>query len=111
MVPREGLRENELIFNGPKKLWDEVQFNQLPPRTNQSLYFLKNKFSWSFYPDVDVMLFDPHSPISGSIGWEARSSYRLRNSTTINSSIKQPIFTALDDIKRGPKTGLPNAFR
>ena len=108
VVPREVLRENELIFNGPEKLWYEVQFNQSPPRVNQSLYFLKNKFSWSFYPDVDVMLFDPHTPISGSIGWEARSSYRLRNSTTINSSIKQPIFTALDDIKRGPKSGLPN---
>lgn len=108
VVPREDLRDNELIFNGPEKLWDKVQFNPSPPRVNQSLYFLKNKFSWSFYPDVDVMLFDPHSPISGSIGWEARSSYRLRNSTTINSSIKQPIFTALDDIKRGPKPGLPN---
>ena len=27
---------------------------------------------------------------------------------TINSSIKQPIITGLDNIKRGPKEGLPN---
>ena len=54
------------------------------------------------------MLFDPHFPVNGSIGWEAKLSYRLRESTTINSSIKQPILTGLNGIKRGPKEGLPN---
>ena len=28
-----------------------------------------NPLNWSFYPDIDVMLFDPHSPINGSLGW------------------------------------------
>ena len=61
-----------------------------------------------FLSDIDLVLFDPHSPINGSIGWEAKLNYRLKNSITINGSIKQPILTALDDIKRGPKKGMSN---
>ena len=68
----------------------------------------KNPINWSLYPDIDIMLFDPHFPINGSIGWEAKLSYRLRNSTTINSSIKHPIFSGLVEIKKGPKPGMPN---
>ena len=34
--------------------------------------------TWSFYPDIDVMLFDPHSPINGSLGWVTNLSYNLR---------------------------------
>ena len=61
-----------------------------------------------FFSRRRLTAFDPHFPINGSLGWEAALSYRIRNSTTINTSIKQPILTALDDIKRGPKSGLPN---
>ena len=71
-------------------------------------YLSDNPLNWSFYPDIDVMLFDPHSPINGSIGWVTNLSYRLKNSLIINGSFKQPILTALNDIKRGPKPGLPN---
>ena len=35
-------------------------------------------------------------------------SYRLKNAPIINGSFKQPILTALNDIKKRSKTGLPN---
>lgn len=105
---RDRLREYELVFDGPKKLWKEIKIDNTFKGIEASLNLSKSRTTWSFYPDIDIMLFDPHSPINGSIGWEARLGYRLNNSTTINTSIKQPILTALDDIKRGPKSGLPN---
>lgn len=108
IIEREALRDNELTFDGPERLWGTVKVNNSGANINHSLHLSKNNLLWSFYPDVELMLFDPHSPINGSIGWNARLNYRLRNSTIISSSIKQPILTALDDIKRGPKTGLPN---
>ena len=108
IVERESLREFELMFDGPSKLWNKVQIENSSAGINSSLTFSDNPLTWSFYPDVDIMLFDPHSPINGSLGWEAKLAYRIRTSTTVNSSVKQPILTALDDIKRGPKSGLPN---
>ena len=108
IVERERLREFELMFDGPAKLWQYVEIENSSSGINPSLSLSNNPITWSFYPDVDIMLFDPHSPINGSLGWEATLAYKLNNSTTINSSIKQPILTALNDIKRGPKSGLPN---
>ena len=108
IVERERLREFELMFDGPAKLWQYVEIENSSSGINPFLSLSNNPIAWSFYPDVDIMLFDPHSPINGSLGWEATLAYRLNNSTTINSSIKQPILTALNDIKRGPKSGLPN---
>ena len=107
-VERKELRKFELMFDGPARLWKDVKIENSSAGINSSLTLSDNPTTWSFYPDVELMLFDPHFPINGSIGWEATLSYRLNNSTTINSSVKQPILTALNDIKRGPKSGLPN---
>ena len=107
-VERESLREFELMFDGPNQLWKNVQVTNSSAGIDPSLTLSNSPITWTFYPDVDIMLFDPHSPINGSLGWEAKLAYRLRNSITLNSSIKQPIITALNDIKRGPKPGLPN---
>ncbi len=106
-VERDSLRNFELIFDGPKNLWDTVQINNSSAGINSSLTLSNSPITWSFYPDVHLMLFDPHSPINGSLGWEAKLAYRIRNSTTINSSVKQPIISGLKDIKRGSKSGLP----
>ncbi len=108
IVERESLREFELVFDGPDKLWRNVKIVNSSAGTNSSFTLSKNRASWSIYPDVDLMLFDPHSPINGSLGWEATLAYKINNSTTINSSVKQAILTGLNDIKRNPKSGLPN---
>ncbi len=107
-VERESLRKFELMFDGPSNLWKNVKIENSPGAINQSLSLSEGPLTWSIYPDVDLALFDPDFPINGSIGWEAKLAYRIRNSTTVNSSVKQPILTALNDIKRGPKPGLPN---
>ena len=107
-VERESFRKFELMFDGPSNLWKNVRIENSMEAINQSLTLSKSPATWSLYPDVDIMLFDPDFPINGSIGWEANLAYRIRNSTTINSSVKQPILTQLNIIKRGPKPGLPN---
>ena len=43
-----------------------------------SLILSNSPITWSFYPDIDIMLFDPDFPINGSIGWEAKLAYRIR---------------------------------
>ena len=108
VIMRDAIRENELAFDGPEKLWSAVTFKNPSPTISKDQGFVGKKTIWSIYPDIDIMLFDPDFPINGSIGWEAKFSYRLINSMKINSSIKQPIITGLDNIKRGPKEGLPN---
>ena len=107
-INRESLRDFELVFDGPNKLWEDVLISNSLEGLNSKLAIYNSPITWSFYPDIDIMLFDPHTPINGSLGWEAKFIYRIRNSTTINSSFKQPIITGLKDIKRGPKSGLPN---
>ncbi len=107
-IDRESLRKFELVFDGPSRLWQDVKIENAPGAINQSLILSEDPVTWSLYPDVDIMLFDPDFPINGSIGWEARVAYRINNSTVINSSVKQPILTELNIIKRGPKIGLPN---
>ena len=107
-LEREKLREFELAFDGPNKFWKYIKIENSSLSMLSTSYLSDNPLNWSFYPDIDVMLFDPHSPINGSIGWVTNLSYRLKNSLIINGSFKQPILTALNDIKRGPKPGLPN---
>ena len=87
IVERERLRKFELMFDGPAKLWQYVEIENSSSGINPFLSLSNNPIAWSFYPDVDIMLFDPHSPINGSLGWEATLSYRLNNSTTINSRL------------------------
>ncbi len=108
IIERESLRKFELMLDGPARLWENVRVENSSAGINSSFALSNSRLTWSFYPDLDMLLFDAHSPINGSIGWEAILAYRIRNSTTINSSIKQPIITGLDDIKPGPKPGLPN---
>lgn len=107
-VERQDLRNFELMFDGPNKLWEKVQIENSQSGIDPNLILFNSPITWSFYPDIDIMLFDPRSPINGSLGWEAKLIYRIRNSTTINSSLKQPIISGLKDIERGPKSGLPN---
>ena len=107
-VNRESLRDFELVFDGPDKLWEDILIDNSPKGLNSKSNIYNSPITWSFYPDIDIMLFDPHTPINGSLGWEAKLIYRIHNSTTINSSFKQPVITGLKDIKRGPKSGLPN---
>ena len=108
IIERESLRKFELKFDGPASLWKDVKIDNASAGIYSSFNLSDRPTTWSFYPDLDLLLFDPHFPINGSLGWEATLSYRINNSTTINSSVKQPILTALNDIKRGPKSGLPN---
>ena len=96
------------MFDGPNELWKKVQVVNSSAGIDSSLTLSNRPITWTLYPDVEIMLFDPQSPINGSLGWEAKLAYRISNSVTVNSSIKQPIITALDDIKRKPKDGLPN---
>ena len=98
IIEREKLREFELAFGGPKKLWNHVKIESSKLSMHSNINALNSPFIWSFYPDIDVMLFDPHSPINGSIGWVTNLSYRLGNLLIINGSFKQPILT-LNDIK------------
>ncbi len=107
-IEREKLREFELAFDGPMKFWEYVKIENSEPGMHPSSNPSDSPLTWSFYPDINIVLFDPHSPINGSIGWVTNLSYKVRNSLTINGSFKQAILTALDDIKRGPKSGLPN---
>ena len=54
------------------------------------------------------MLFDPHAPIRFHIGAELKAKYKLLPSNSISGSFKQPLAGTMDDVKRGPKIGLPN---
>ena len=107
-IDKEKLREFELAFDGPKNLWEHIKIENSASGIHSTSNPSDSALTWSFYPDIDIMLFDPHSPINGSIGWVTSLSYKVRNSLIINGSFKQAILTALDDIKRGPKSGLPN---
>ncbi len=107
-VERESLREFELMFDGPNSLWRTVKITNSSAGINSSFTLSKSRTTWTLYPDVDLMLFDPQSPINGSLGWQANMSYRINNSATINSTVKQPIITGLNDIERNLKSELPN---
>ncbi len=107
-VERKSFEANELEFDGPDKLWSSVDIN------NSEKQFLKNSSKdtqnifWSLYPYLDFMLFDPHAPIRYHIGAELKARYKFLSSSSISGSFKQPLAGTMDDVKRGPKTGLPN---
>ncbi len=107
-IDRKSLMENELLFDGPDNLWKNVNVKNTAKKKS---YYGSSNFSpltWSFYPYLDVMLFDPHAPIRWHIGLEAKARYRMMKYTDISGSLKQPLAGTMDDIKRGPKEGLPN---
>ena len=66
------------------------------------------RLSWSLYPYIDTSLFDPDKPIRYTVGAELLAKYKFLPFTSISGSLRQPIVGTLDDIKRGPKAGLPN---
>ena len=66
------------------------------------------RLSWSLYPYFDTSLFDPDDPIRFTVGAELLAKYKFLPLTSISGSLRQPIAGTLDDIKRGPKGGLPN---
>ena len=108
IIDREIFERNELNFDGPENLWESVAINN-----SDKIFFSeydknRERVSWSFYPYLDVMLFDPDEPIRFHIGAELKGRYELSPVTAISGSLKQPIAGTFDDIKRGPKAGLPN---
>ncbi len=107
-IDRQSLEINELLFDGPSMLWESVEIHNVPNEYSKTRKNNYTPFTWSFYPDVDIMLFDPHAPIRWSIGWQSNLEYRIGKSTVLTGSLKQPILGTMDDVKRGPKVGLPN---
>ena len=108
VVKREIFEQSELEFDGPEKLWETVSVSN-----SQDSFFYDEedgieRFSWSLYPYIDTSLFDPDDPIRFTVGAELLTKYKFLASTSISGSLRQPIAGTLDDIKRGPKTGLPN---
>ncbi len=107
-IERKSFIANELNFDGPETLWSSISVN------NSSKKFFDNnqldhpKLSWSLYPYLDTMLFDPHAPIRAHIGMELKGRYKFLPMLSMSGSLKQPIAGTLDDVKRGPKPGLPH---
>ncbi len=107
-IDRLSLEKNELLFNGPKLLWDSINIKNVPTEYYEEVRKDFTPLTWSFYPDIDIMLFDPHAPIRWSLGWESNVEYRITDSMALSGSLKQPLLSTLDDVKRGPKPGLPH---
>ncbi len=108
IIKRDDFAKSELKFNGPEKLWETVSI-----RNSENSFFDTNRnsidrLSWSLYPYLDSSLFDPNDPIRFTVGAELLAKYKVLPSTSISGSLRQPVGGTLDDIKRGPKTGLPN---
>tara|TARA_B100000989_G_scaffold86459_2_gene62210 strand:+ start:1782 stop:3890 length:2109 start_codon:yes stop_codon:yes gene_type:complete len=107
-INREAFEENELKFDGPENLLESVTISN-----SNKLFFdhykkKSNDLSWSFYPYLDVMLFDPDSPIRYHVGVELLGRYKITPLTSISGSLRKPITGIMDEVKRGPKSGLPN---
>ncbi len=108
IINREDFAKSELKFNGPEKLWETVEIKN----SGNSVFYADEtsieRLSWSLYPYLDTSLFDPSDPIRFTVGAELLGKYKFLPSTSISGSLRQPIAGTLDDIKRGPKVGLPN---
>ena len=102
-IDRESFESNELKFDGPKNLWNSVSVNNSKKAFYNNNSKNNERLSWSLYPYLDFMLFDPNAPIRYHIGAELKGSYQFLPVTSINGSLKQPIAGTMDDIKRGPK--------
>ena len=59
IIEREKLREFELAFDGPKKLWNHVKIESSKLSMHSNINAVYSPLTWSFYPDIDIMLFDP----------------------------------------------------
>ena len=107
VIKREDFAERELNFNGPEELWETVSISN-----SENRFYAdetgNDRLSWSLYPYLDTSLFDPDDPIRFTVGAELLARYKFLQSTSISGSLRQPITGTLDDIKRGPKGGLPN---
>ncbi len=108
VVERKSFITNELKFDGPDYLWSSISVNNSSKKFFDDTHLDHPKLSWSLYPYLDTMLFDPHAPIRAHIGMELKGSYKFFPMLSISGSLKQPIAGTLDDVKRGPKSGLPN---
>ena len=108
VVKRDIFVNNELQFNGPEKLWEYVLISNSEKKFFYDDANRTERLSWSLYPYLDTSLFDPHDPIRFTVGAELLAKYKFLPSTSISGSLRQPVAGTLDDIKRGPKTGLPN---
>ena len=107
-IKRQSFETNELEFDGPETLWNAVNINNSERQFFENSKKYYEKLSWSIYPYLDTMLFDPHAPIRFHIGAELKAKYKLLPSSSLSSSFKQPLAGTMDDVKRGPKIGLPN---
>ncbi len=108
VIKRKNFAESELEFNGPEELWETVSISN-----SENSFFDTDKtnierLSWSLYPYLDTSLFDPNDPIRFTVGAELLAKYKFLPLTSISGSLRQPIAGTLDDIKRGPKGGLPS---
>ena len=108
VVERKSFITNELKFDGPESLWSSISVNNSSKKFFDDNQTDHPKLSWSLYPYLDTMFFDPHAPIRYHIGMELNGHYKFLPMLSISGSLKQPIAGTLDDIKRGPKPGLPN---
>ena len=108
VIVREEFVANELIFNGSDLLWKSVSINNSEKKFLYNSERQSKKLSWSLYPYLETMLFDPHAPIRFSIGAELSGVYNFSPAFSVSGSLRQPIAGTMDDVKRGPKVGLPN---
>ena len=107
-INKKAFEDNELEFDGPENLLESVTI-----KNSDKLFFANyqkkdNDLSWSFYPYLDVMLFDPDAPLRYHIGAEFLGRYKISPLTAISVSLRKPITGIMDEVKRGPKAGLPN---
>ncbi len=108
MIERKSFIANELKFDGPESLWSSFSVNNSSKKFFDDDQLEHPKLSWSLYPYLDTMFFDPHAPIRYHIGMELEGRYKFSPTLSISGSLKQPIAGTMDDVKRGPKHGLPN---
>ena len=108
VIEREDFVANELMFSGPDLLWKSVSINNSEKKFLYDPERQSKKFSWSLYPYLETMFFDPHAPIRFSIGAELSGVYNFSPALSVSGSLRQPIAGTLDDVKRGPKRGLPH---
>ena len=107
VIKREKFAINELNFNGPEKLWETVSIDNSEKSFFDTDRTIIERLSCSLYPYLDTSLFDPDDPIRFTVGAELLAKYKLLPSSSISGSLRRPIAGTLDDIKRGPKGGLP----
>ena len=102
VIEREDFVANELMFSGPDLLWKSVSINDSEKSFFHDSERQFKKLSWSLYPYLETMFFDPHAPIRFSIGAELSGVYHFSPAFSVSGSLRQPIAGTMDDVKRGP---------